>query len=154
MPSLIVEDIAPFLSYSPGDWRLGENNLRLYVLMSHCSSSKYIGHAAEILNRSSGGSITATENAGATVSFKFYGTSVAIFGSSRPEFGNYSVRVDDTPFEVKSGRSDRETWHQTLFSVDNLPKGDHVVSLENVEARRRDLDYVRYFVLFPSLSEL
>ncbi|KAH6901885.1 hypothetical protein BKA70DRAFT_1196588 [Coprinopsis sp. MPI-PUGE-AT-0042] len=127
MPSLIVEDIAPFLSYSPRDWRLGTTDLI----------------------RSSGGSITATDVEGATVSFSFYGTGVGIYGSTRPRYGGYQVLVDGRPYEVQSGRSDREIWQQPLFTVGDLPKGDHTVVLRNVEAKLRDLDY---FTWEPSIG--
>ncbi|KAH6901882.1 hypothetical protein BKA70DRAFT_1521498 [Coprinopsis sp. MPI-PUGE-AT-0042] len=128
MPSLIVEDIAPFLRYSPSDqWR----------------------HAIRDLTLSSGGSVTVTETINADACFSFYGTGVGIYGSKRQDSGKYRVRLDDSNLEPRDGNATADAWDQELFKDSALPKGNHTVCHVNLDAKFRDLDYM---IFEPSIG--
>ncbi|KAH6901896.1 hypothetical protein BKA70DRAFT_1521549 [Coprinopsis sp. MPI-PUGE-AT-0042] len=128
MPSLIVEDIAPFLHYTPSnEWRLGLDNL----------------------TQSSGGTITVTASAASTVCFSFYGTGVGIYGTRRFASGLYRVKLNDSALNTESAEFQGNIWGQTLFKDSALPKGTHRVCLENMENKLRDLDYI---ILDPSIG--
>lgn len=87
--------------------------------------------------------MTVTEEIDAKVCFSFYGTGVAIYGSTRARSGKYRVQLNETNLEM-DGHSDTNNWNQVLFENNVLPRGTHAICLVNREAGDyRDLDYVR-----------
>ncbi|KAH6912743.1 hypothetical protein BKA70DRAFT_774016 [Coprinopsis sp. MPI-PUGE-AT-0042] len=125
MPSFltVVEDTAPFLTYSDG-WRPGTSN------------------DDKLLDRYSESSFTVTASQNAAFSFNFFGTSVGIYGAKRGNHGRYQVTIDGTAFPTESAAGP-DSVNQTLFST-GLDKGEHTVRLSNLEAKFRDIDYVAW----------
>lgn len=126
MPSYVVtvEDTAPFLTYA-GSWRAGSS-------AEDISADKY-----------SESSFTLTETQGSSISFTYYGTEAAVYGSKRGNHGNYQVTVDGASTPAASGVSTTDVFNATLFSG-AVPKGIHTVTLTNSENKFLDVDTVSW----------
>lgn len=83
------------------------------------------------------------EVTGASLSFSFYGTAVAIYGTKRRNNGRYQVTVDNTTYPPGNGWSrNLDLWNQELFAVKDLEKGPHLMRLVLSESKLTDVDYV------------
>ncbi|TFK23062.1 hypothetical protein FA15DRAFT_670896 [Coprinopsis marcescibilis] len=128
MPSYLAsyEDTAPFFTFN-GPWRdansMTDQNVTLF------SENGY----------------RVTNNTGASFSFDFYGTYVAIHGARRPAHGRYQVTVDGQAFPPQSALAPAEAreYQVALFET-NLSKAFHTVELTNIEDRFRDVDFVSW----------
>jgi len=83
-----------------------------------------------------------TNQAGASMSFSFFGSSISIIGAKRPNHGNYHVQLDDQSFPQLSGSSSTDLMNQTLFNLQLGQAGSHKVTIFNDGADYLDIDYV------------
>ncbi|KAF8971163.1 hypothetical protein BDZ97DRAFT_1651486 [Flammula alnicola] len=131
MPSFtfIVEDTSPMLVYSE-NWRAGT---------SETDSS---------LDQYTQSSFILTQTVGATLSFKFYGTSIQIAGAKRSNHGNYQIQLDGGSVSTFNGESDTAVFNQTLYSS-SVTLGSHQLTVTNAGGSSTansflDLDYVAF----------
>ncbi|TEB40208.1 hypothetical protein FA13DRAFT_1680234 [Coprinellus micaceus] len=128
MPSytVSVQDTSPFLTYT-GSWRAG-----------HSSDDPFAERYSE-------SSFTVTSALSSALSFTFYGTGAAIFGSKRPQgHGRYQVTLDGAPQPEGTSVSATNEFNATLWQSANVGKGWHTVVLTNREGRFLDVDTVSW----------
>ncbi|KAL1695173.1 hypothetical protein GGG16DRAFT_122108 [Schizophyllum commune] len=145
--TMTIEDTSPIISYSP-EWSPGDSS-------QDDSASQY-----------SSGTFMATNSMGATMSFTFNGSAIAIFGcalaSIRHDWWCLQVRVgaclqtamrDPESPQIKidgdfvteqDGHADPDQFQQELFSADDLDVGLHTVELTNLEQKFVDVDYITW----------
>jgi len=82
-----------------------------------------------------------TNQTTASMSFSFFGSSVAIIGAKRRNHGNYHIQLDNQSFAQTSGSVNGNIMNQTLFSS-QVELGDHKVTIFNDGANYLDIDYV------------
>ncbi|PSR81993.1 hypothetical protein PHLCEN_2v6168 [Hermanssonia centrifuga] len=91
------------------------------------------------------GTFHSTQDYGATATLRFNGSAVYIFGSRRPDRGEYAVDLDGLT-TTASGYSNNLTFNVTLFSATDLDDTEHQVALKNMfsspAAAWVDLNYV------------
>ncbi|KDR74995.1 hypothetical protein GALMADRAFT_122490 [Galerina marginata CBS 339.88] len=127
MPSYttVLEDTSPVLVYSTS-WGAGHS--------AHDSS-------AELYTQSS---FTITEVKGESMSFKFFGTSVWVFGAKRGNHGNYIVQINEDPYLQFNGQSAPDEFNQMLFNS-TVDLGTHNLTISNdEESKFLDIDYVAF----------
>lgn len=95
--------------------------------------------------RYSDSSATYTDQAAASVSFLYYGTSVSIYGSKRQTHGTFEVVFQGNTQPLGDGKPSGpgEQFNATLFDG-ALLQGEHTVILRNTEDKRLDVDTVRH----------
>ncbi|KAG7095489.1 hypothetical protein E1B28_006228 [Marasmius oreades] len=88
--------------------------------------------------------LTVTYTRNATASFLFNGTSLTITGGRRPGYGNFTVTIDGSIFELTADEA-TEQYKQTIFETHDLKQGLHHVRLTNTDTQGRgfDIDSVR-----------
>uniref|UniRef100_A0A8H7Y753 Uncharacterized protein n=1 Tax=Psilocybe cubensis TaxID=181762 RepID=A0A8H7Y753_PSICU len=82
-----------------------------------------------------------SQTKGATMSFSFYGTSLAVIGAKRGNHGPYHATIDGIASETFSGVSNPDQFNQTLFSSES-PLGNHALAFLNDDNTFIDVDYV------------
>jgi len=97
-----TEETNPLLSYS-GAWTTG-------------SASTH-----------SGGTYRYASTAGASVTVRFRGTSVAWVGPKAPSYGRAEVFVDGVSRGVVSQYASAVSYQQTIWSISGLPEGEHTL---------------------------
>ncbi|KAL1675917.1 hypothetical protein EV122DRAFT_253554 [Schizophyllum commune] len=122
---MTIEDTSPIISYSP-EWSPGDSS-------QDDSASQY-----------SSGTFMATNSMGATISFTFNGSAIAIYGSKRFNHGRYQIKIDGDFVTEQDGHADPDQFQQELFSADDLDAGLHTVELTNLEQKFVDVDYVAW----------
>ena len=65
----------------------------------------------------------------ARVSFRFRGTSIRVVGKTGPDYGFADIALDGQPQPQFDGYSSEVKRDATLFAKDNLPDGDHEVTV-------------------------
>jgi hypothetical protein len=88
-------------------------------------------------------SFTLTQTAGDSMSFRFYGTSIGVFGAKRSNHGNYEVQIDGTSYPTFNGQSPAAEFNQSLFSS-NMDLGLHNLTIINEGSTFIDVDYVTF----------
>ncbi|PPQ72627.1 hypothetical protein CVT25_007905 [Psilocybe cyanescens] len=89
------------------------------------------------------GSFTLTQLNGASMSFSFYGSSVAVYGSRRSNHGSYSANVDDSAALPFSGQSSTDQFNQIMFTS-NMSSGLPNLTITNGDNMLFDVDYVTF----------
>lgn len=84
---------------------------------------------------------TSTQSLGATASFSFNGTFVAIYGTKGDDHGNYSVNIDGITHDGNGFVDSPNEDPVSLFNM-TLRQGPHVVTLLNSQYSRLDIDSV------------
>ncbi|KAL1734883.1 hypothetical protein EV714DRAFT_280895 [Schizophyllum commune] len=136
--TMTIEDTSPIISYSP-EWSPGDSS-------QDDSASEY-----------SSGTFMATNSMGATMSFTFNGSAIAIYGSKRFNHGRYQnqivdradrvflqIKIDGDFVTEQDGHADPDQFQQELFSADDLDAGLHTVELTNLEQKFVDVDYITW----------
>ncbi|TRM69505.1 hypothetical protein BD626DRAFT_563246 [Schizophyllum amplum] len=118
---LTVEDSSPLVSYNPeGAWKDGEPS----------DSSSY-----------SGNSYHYTGSKGAYASISFNGTGISIYGANGPDYGPYSIYVDNTLVGAGNGKTPTMQTKALLGTVTGLEVGAHTVDLMNNSDALLDVDW-------------
>ncbi|PBK73065.1 hypothetical protein ARMSODRAFT_880965 [Armillaria solidipes] len=95
------------------------------------------------------GTFTLCQQNGATATFKFNGTEIAIYGAKRSNHGTYSVTLDGV-IHGFDGYSQTSIYKQSLFSASSLQSGPHTLILTNTQTDNDlnylDVDYVTWNV--------
>jgi len=121
--TLVVEDSSPLISYAPdGAW---VDTIDDPLLSSY-----------------SGASFHKTTAQDATVTFSFNGTGVRFFGGRRPDYGNYTLTVDNQVVETGTARNETPSMRNLLAGAPNLPDGPHTAVLTTNGGGPIDLDWV------------
>ncbi|KAK0242290.1 hypothetical protein EDD85DRAFT_283722 [Armillaria nabsnona] len=136
MPATVkytVDDINPMITYEPPSaWRPGNKSAD-----------------PEALNYSNNGTFTLCNQNGATATFKFNGTGIAIYGAMRSNHGTYSATLDGV-INRFDGYSQTSIYNQSLFSAPSLQNGPHTLILTNTQTDNDrnylDVDYVTWNV--------
>jgi len=85
-----------------------------------------------------------TAQAGASMSFSFFGSSISIIGAKRLNHGDYHVQLDDQTFAQTSGSVKGDFMNQTLFNSE-VELGNHKVTIFNDGTNFLDIDYVSVY---------
>jgi len=121
--TLVVEDSSPLISYAPdGAW---VDTIDDPLLASYSGASFHKATAQD-----------------ATVTFAFNGTGVRFFGGRRPDYGDYTLTVDNQVVETGTARSETPSMRHLLASAPNLPDGPHTAVLTTNGGGGIDLDWV------------
>lgn len=136
MPATVkytVDDINPMITYEPPSaWRPGNKSAD-----------------PEASNYSNNGTFTLCQQNGATATFKFNGTGIAIYGAKRFNHGTYSATLDGV-INRFDGYSQTSIYNQSLFSASSLQNGPHTLILTNTQTDNNlsylDVDYVTWNV--------
>ncbi|KAI5828027.1 hypothetical protein K523DRAFT_339375 [Schizophyllum commune Tattone D] len=135
--TMTIEDTSPIFSYSP-EWSPGDSS-------QDDSASQY-----------SSSTFMATNSMGATMSFTFNGSTIAIFGYwcdwcaswvlnqivDRADRRSPQIKMDGDFVTEQDGHADPDQFQQQLFSADDLDAGLHTVELTNLEQKFVDVDYI------------
>ncbi|TFK19720.1 hypothetical protein FA15DRAFT_648036 [Coprinopsis marcescibilis] len=128
MPSFMssFEDTSPFFFYN-GIWTAGSSSDD--PLTERYSESSYM----------------ATSQEGASLSFRFHGSSVNLFGSKRASHGTFQVNIDGQIYPLGDGRpsSTSEEFNATLFTA-SMGQTSHNVELVTRDDRRFDVDTISW----------
>ncbi|PPQ90545.1 hypothetical protein CVT25_015859 [Psilocybe cyanescens] len=126
MPSFttVIEDTSPLLVYS-ANWGAGKSE-------TDTKADQYTQS-----------SFTLTQTNGASMSFSFYGSSVAVYGARRGNHGSYNAKVDSSAALPFSGQSNTDQFNQTMFTA-NVNLGLHNLSITNGDNTFFDVDYVTF----------
>ncbi|KAF8065229.1 hypothetical protein FPV67DRAFT_1418932 [Lyophyllum atratum] len=127
---ITVDDESPLIRYQPpGAWS------------SHNSSTD------EVANNFYGKTYTQTQQPGATMSFTFEGTGIAVYGSRNVNHGNFTVDIDGNNLR-QSGKSSVATqsveYQAPLFVYSTLSPGPHTITLLSLENAAFDIDYITW----------
>ncbi|PPQ63737.1 hypothetical protein CVT24_004246 [Panaeolus cyanescens] len=89
------------------------------------------------------GQATATfsNTTGATMTLRFFGNNVGIYGSKRPDHGLFNVTIDGNTYPTLNGSSPSPLFNQTLFNT-TLDNGPHTMVLTNIGNTTLDVDYL------------
>ncbi|KAF9269567.1 hypothetical protein L218DRAFT_850986, partial [Marasmius fiardii PR-910] len=89
--------------------------------------------------------LTVTYSPNANASFSFNGTSLTLTGGMRPDYGNFTVTIDESRVINLTANAEVGRFQQTLFEIRNLTQGPHTVRLTNTDTDGRgfDIDSVR-----------
>ncbi|KAF8876705.1 hypothetical protein CPB84DRAFT_384909 [Gymnopilus junonius] len=120
----VVKDTSPLLVYS-SSWQAG---------LSETDGS---------LDQYTQSSFTDTQVQGSSVTFRFYGSFVGVYGAKRGNHGNYQVSLDGTITPTLNGESNPALFNQTLFSQ-GMPLGFHNLTVANKQNSFFDIDYVAF----------
>ncbi|KAG7445919.1 uncharacterized protein BT62DRAFT_142690 [Guyanagaster necrorhizus] len=128
-----VDDVNPMISYEPSSaWLPGNKTAD-----------------PEASNYSNNGTFTVCQQNGATATFNFNGTGVAIYGAKRSNHGFYSATLDGV-INLFDGHSPNSIYNQSLFEASSLQDGPHTPILTNTETSNDsnylDVDYVIWTV--------
>jgi len=85
-----------------------------------------------------------TSSAGASFSFRFYGTDFTIYGAKRGNHGNYRGSLDGRDSAIQSGASQTAVFNFPLYNGETS-KGWHNVTLTNLEDKFLDIDWVSLY---------
>jgi hypothetical protein len=77
------------------------------------------------------------------MSFRFFGTSIGVFGAKRSNHGDYDVQIDGTSYPTFNGQSPTSEFNQSLFSS-NMDLGLHNLTIINEGSTFFDIDYVTF----------
>ncbi|KAL1700279.1 hypothetical protein EV121DRAFT_264219 [Schizophyllum commune] len=82
-------------------------------------------------------------NTSATVSLKFKGDRVALYGAYGQSYSPYSARLDDGPtFTLNASRTDEPMYQQLLFKADSLDANtEHNLTLASLSDLKFSVDY-------------
>ncbi|KAL1755135.1 hypothetical protein FB107DRAFT_214231 [Schizophyllum commune] len=117
-----VEDSSPLISYNPeGAWKDGDES----------AAAPYSGQSFHY---------TAYKNASASVTFN--GTGIAIYGAKGPDYGPYTIYVDNVLVGVGNGKAHSTQTKALLGTVSDLDQGEHTVELINNSDALLDIDWV------------
>jgi hypothetical protein len=120
---LVVEDSSPLVSYAPdGAW---VDTIDDPMVTSY-----------------SGGSFHKTTAQGATATIAFNGTSVKFFGGRRPDYGNYTITVDNQVVQTGTARNQNPSMRNLMGSATNLPDGPHTAVLTSNGGGGIDFDWL------------
>ncbi|CAE6454967.1 unnamed protein product [Rhizoctonia solani] len=109
-----------------------------------------------MLNRYQNSSFHSSQTAGDSITIKFNGTAIYIYGAKRPNYGHYPVTIDggkkerfDAYAPTQPGGDDGFFFQQVLFSRTNLENQLHEVVLTNdsgggIIRRVIDIDYITW----------
>lgn len=128
-----IDDISPMIIYDPPSaWVPGNKSTD-----------------PEASNYSNNGTFTLCRRNGATATFKFNGTGIAIYGAKRFNHGTYSATLDGI-INRFDGYSQASIYNQSLFSASSLQNGPHTLILTNTQTNNNlsflDVDYVTWNV--------
>ncbi|PBL02050.1 hypothetical protein ARMGADRAFT_1005487 [Armillaria gallica] len=128
-----VDDINPMITYEPPSaWVPGNKSAD-----------------SEALSYYNNGTFTVCQQNGATATFKFNGTGIAIYGAKRSNHGTYSATLDGV-INRFDGYSQTSIHSQSLFSASSLQNGPHTLILTNTQTDNDlnylDVDYVTWNV--------
>jgi len=105
--NLTVEDSSPLISYSPaGSW--------IDTPAGDALAASY-----------SGSSFHTTSTLGATATINFNGTGISIFGGHRPNYGTFSLVVDEQLVTTGTAENTIASTHQLLGTISGLTNGPH-----------------------------
>ncbi|KAF8876706.1 hypothetical protein CPB84DRAFT_1689013 [Gymnopilus junonius] len=126
MPSFltVVKDTSPLLVYS-SSWQAG---------LSESDGS---------LDQYTQSSFTDTQAQGSSVTFKFYGSSVGVYGAKRGNHGNYMVSLDGNASPTLNGEANPALFNQTLYSQ-GMMLGFHNLTVTNKANNFLDIDYIAF----------
>ncbi|KAL1680337.1 hypothetical protein EV122DRAFT_262346 [Schizophyllum commune] len=120
--SLSVEDSSPLISYNPeGAWKDGDES----------AAEPYSGQSFHY---------TAYKNASAAVTFN--GTGISIYGANGPDYGPYTIYVDNVLVGAGNGKAYSTQTKALLGTVSDLDQGEHTVELINNSDALLDIDWV------------
>uniref|UniRef100_D8Q951 Expressed protein n=1 Tax=Schizophyllum commune (strain H4-8 / FGSC 9210) TaxID=578458 RepID=D8Q951_SCHCM len=120
--SLSVEDSSPLISYNPeGAWKDGDES----------AAEPYSGQSFHY---------TAYKNASASVTFN--GTGISIYGANGPDYGPYTIYVDNVLVGAGNGKAYSTQTKALLGTVSDLDQGEHTVELINNSDGLLDIDWV------------
>ncbi|KAL6310410.1 hypothetical protein BKA93DRAFT_755971 [Sparassis latifolia] len=85
-------------------------------------------------------SFHATSVGGAYAEFAFNGTGIWLYGARRPDYGSYTVLVDNNVVAHTNATAANSTVGQFLGGTSNLPMGQHNVVLRNAGTGPMDID--------------
>ncbi|KAH7332694.1 hypothetical protein B0J17DRAFT_603553, partial [Rhizoctonia solani] len=137
--NITVDDRSPLVNYS-GNWVA---NFKQYPLNDTMSDRYYDS------------TFHSSKSPGDSVSVKFNGTAIYIYGAMRPDRGYYTVTVDDgqklrlDAYASKQPNGDDGLFRQLLFSKADLEDRHHEVTLTNDSHERDarpfvDIDYIMW----------
>jgi len=98
----------------------------------------------------SGGTTTYTNEEGATVSLKFYGTAIYMYGDANNDHGNFTVKVDDFPVrQLRTpngcggayGKFCEKTSPGLQFFQAYLDESEHTITVTNGRAETGETSY-------------
>ncbi|KAL1695584.1 hypothetical protein GGG16DRAFT_121772 [Schizophyllum commune] len=120
--SLAIEDSSPLISYNPeGAWKDGDES----------AAAPYSGQSFHY---------TAYKNASASVTFN--GTGISIYGANGPDYGPYTIYVDNVLVGAGNGKAYSTQIKALLGTVSDLDQGEHTVELINNSDALLDIDWV------------
>ncbi|KAL1723944.1 hypothetical protein EV715DRAFT_245525 [Schizophyllum commune] len=120
--SLSVEDSSPLISYNPeGAWKDGDES----------AAEPYSGQSFHY---------TAYKNASASVTFN--GTGISIYGANGPDYGPYTIYVDNVLVGAGNGKAYSTQTKALLGTVSDLDQGEHTVELINNSDALLDIDWI------------
>ncbi|KAH6914483.1 hypothetical protein BKA70DRAFT_1369749 [Coprinopsis sp. MPI-PUGE-AT-0042] len=126
--TVFVEDYSPLLIYGDG-WSpgtAGDSSLASY------SDSSYM----------------TTQDRGELVSFVFTGLKVQLFGAKRPDYGQYEITANDTPYPARNASNETAVFQTSLWSFDWLNITSRTIKMINAGNNKAiDLDFVTW--IFP-----
>ncbi|KAH6897653.1 hypothetical protein BKA70DRAFT_1116230 [Coprinopsis sp. MPI-PUGE-AT-0042] len=126
--TVFVEDYSPLLIYGDG-WSpgtAGDSSLASY------SDSSYM----------------TTQDRAELVSFVFTGLKVQLFGAKRPDYGQYEITANDTPYPARNASNETAVFQTSLWSFDWLNITSRTIKMINAGNNKAiDLDFVTW--IFP-----
>ncbi|KAI0665910.1 hypothetical protein C8Q78DRAFT_482108 [Trametes maxima] len=90
-----------------------------------------------------------TSVSGATCKFKFNGTGIWLYGAKKPDYGSFTLVVDDTVTTYDNATASDPTFGQLLGGVSNLKMGEHVATLMNGGTGPIDFDSLVFETVDP-----
>ncbi len=87
----------------------------------------------------------ATTAQNASMTFKYIGTDVQLYGAQRGNHGRYQVTLDNFTYSPQSGYApDPGNFQVVLFESHDVQQGNHTVTITNVDNDKwLDIDFVR-----------
>ncbi|TRM63491.1 hypothetical protein BD626DRAFT_494497 [Schizophyllum amplum] len=126
--NVTVDDFDSVLWYSQqSDWQTPDP-----------SSADYHPESSEWLR----GTYHYTEVEGASVAFNFTGPTVFVYGAAGPNYGNYSVTMDQVVLQRSAYQSDNASSPYLLYSARNLTYDNHQLTLANAGGGGLLLDFI------------
>ncbi|RDB16554.1 hypothetical protein Hypma_002768 [Hypsizygus marmoreus] len=124
---ITVDDVSPLIDFQPSGAWIQKNST------TDTQATKYYAST-----------FTQAQQLGATATFAFNGTSLAIYGAKRADHGNYTVNIDGTIQAASGFAPDPGEYQARLFSTTELRPGPHVVTITNSQYNLLDIDYITW----------
>ncbi|KAF8346320.1 hypothetical protein F5887DRAFT_961364 [Amanita rubescens] len=134
MPTITttIEDNSPLLYYD--GWTVGGYPPGADSLTTEYSESNFMGTTAQ----------------NASMTFRYCGTDVQLYGAQRGNHGRYQVTLDNFTYSPQSGFApDPGNFQVVLFESHDVPQGNHTVIITNADNDKwLDIDFVTWTSTF------